>query len=40
VAWTPAIHVATALFGVATVSLYYLTFFPPAAYRRWVASPS
>jgi hypothetical protein len=37
-AWTPAIHVLTALFGVATVTIYYLTFFPPAAYRRWVAA--
>jgi len=39
-AWTPAIHVATALFGVATVTVYYLTFFPPAAYRRWIAAAS
>lgn len=36
-AWTPLIHVATALFGVATVAIYYLTFFPPRAYRRWIA---
>jgi hypothetical protein len=35
-AWTPVIHVATAIFGIATVTLYSLTFFPPVAYRRWV----
>jgi hypothetical protein len=34
--WMPYIQVATATFGVATVAVYYLTFFPPAAYRRWV----
>lgn len=32
----PMIQVATATVGVATVVIYYLTFFPPAAYRRWV----
>jgi hypothetical protein len=32
----PLIQVVTATVGVATVVLYYLTFFPPAAYRRWV----
>jgi hypothetical protein len=37
-AWTPAIHVATALVGVATVATYSLTFFPPVAYRRWIAA--
>jgi hypothetical protein len=37
VAWRPLIHVATATFGVATVALYALTFFPPAAYRRRLA---
>lgn len=36
--WLPSIQVATATFGIATVSVYYLTFFPPAAYRRWVAA--
>jgi hypothetical protein len=36
VAWMPAIQVTTACFGVVTVAIYYLTFFPPAAYRRWV----
>ena len=36
IAWMPAIQIATASFGVATVAIYYLTFFPPAAYRRWV----
>ena len=35
--WIPVTQVATATIGIATVSLYYLTFFPPAAYRRWVA---
>jgi hypothetical protein len=35
-AWTPAIRVATATIGLATVGLYSLTFFPPAAYRRWL----
>lgn len=37
-AWGPAIQVATALFGVLTVTLYALTFFAPARYRRWIAS--
>jgi hypothetical protein len=37
-AWTPAIQVVTASFGVATVTLYGLTFFAPARYRRWVQS--
>ena len=32
----PAIQVATATVGVVTVVIYSLTFFPPAAYRRWV----
>lgn len=36
-AWTPAIHLVTASVGVVTVAIYYLTFFPPAPYRRWVA---
>ena len=35
--WIPVTQVATATIGIATVSLYYLTFFPPAAYRRWIA---
>lgn len=37
-AWTPAIQVATATFGLVTVTLYGLTFFAPAWYRRWVTS--
>jgi len=37
-AWTPVIQIATATVGVATVIVYSLTFFPPAAYRRWVAA--
>ena len=37
VAWNPFIQILTATFGVATVTVYYLTFFPPAAYRRWIA---
>lgn len=36
-AWSPGIQIATATVGVATVSLYYLTFFPPSWYRAWVA---
>lgn len=36
-AWMPWLQVVTATFGIATVSIYYLTFFPPTAYRRWVA---
>jgi hypothetical protein len=35
-AWTPPIQIFTATVGVATVTVYYLTFFPPAWYRRWV----
>lgn len=35
--WSPAIQVATATFGVVTVTLYGLTFFAPAWYRRWIA---
>jgi len=37
-AWGPVIQVATATFGVATVTLYGLTFFAPAWYRRRVAA--
>jgi len=37
VAWSPAIEVATASVGVLTVAIFYLTFLPPAWYRRWVA---
>jgi hypothetical protein len=37
VAWGPLIQVATASFGVVTVTLYGLTFFAPAWYRRWIA---
>jgi hypothetical protein len=33
----PLIQVVTATFGVVTVVVYYLTFFPPTAYKRWVA---
>jgi hypothetical protein len=32
----PLIQIATATIGAATVVIYYLTFFPPASYRRWV----
>jgi hypothetical protein len=35
-AWMPQIQVVTATVGVVTVVAYYLTFFPPAAYKRWV----
>jgi len=38
VAWGPGIQVATATFGVATVTLYGLTFFAPAWYRRWIGT--
>jgi len=38
VAWGPGIQVATASFGVATVTLYGLTFFAPAWYRRWIGA--
>jgi hypothetical protein len=37
-AWGPAIQIATATFGVATVTLYGLTFFAPAWYRRRVVA--
>ncbi len=40
--WGPPIQLATATFGVTTVTLYGLTFFAPAWYRRWIlraASP-
>lgn len=30
-------YLLTAVFGIATVALYGLTFFPPAWYRRWLA---
>ena len=36
-AWSPGIQIGVATVGVATVSLYYLTFFPPRWYRAWVA---
>ena len=32
----PPIQIATATVGIVTVVVYYLTFFPPAAYKRWV----
>ncbi len=35
----PAIQIVTATFGCITVVIYSLTFFPPAAYRRWVGAP-
>ena len=35
-AWMPAIQVATATFGLVTVTLYGFTFFAPAWYRRWI----
>jgi hypothetical protein len=31
-----AIEIATATFGMATIALYYLTFFAPAWYREWI----
>src|SRR5690606_7636084 len=37
-AWGPVIQVATATFGIATVTLYGLTFFAPAWYRRRIAA--
>lgn len=37
-AWMPAIQIATATVGIATVVIYSLTFFPPAAYRRWLGA--
>ncbi len=37
IAWSPVIQIATATFGVVTVSLYALTFFAPAWYRSWIA---
>jgi hypothetical protein len=37
-AWTPPIQVATATFGIATVTLYGFTFFAPAWYRRWLGA--
>src|SRR5690606_851239 len=37
-AWSPVIQVATATFGVATVTLYGFTFFAPAWYRRRIAA--
>jgi hypothetical protein len=36
-AWSPGIQISVATVGVATVSLYYLTFFPPRWYRAWIA---
>lgn len=36
IAWMPAIQIATATIGVATVTLYSLTFLPPARYCRWI----
>jgi hypothetical protein len=35
-AWTPILQVVTASVGVVTVVLYWLTFLPPAGYRRWI----
>jgi len=32
----PLVQMVTATFGVVTVIIYYLTFFPPTAYKRWV----
>jgi hypothetical protein len=29
-----------ALFGVVTAALYWLAFFPPVAYRRWLLAPA
>ncbi len=36
--WEPVIQIATATFGIATVALFYLTFFPPSWYRRKVVA--
>jgi hypothetical protein len=36
--WLPLIEIGTATFGVTTVTLYSLTFFPPASYKRWVTA--
>lgn len=36
--WSPIVQVATATTGLVTVSIYYLTFYPPAWYRGWIAS--
>jgi hypothetical protein len=36
--WGPVIEVFTASFGVATVALFYLTFFPPAWYRERIVA--
>ena len=37
-AWGPPIQIATATFGVVTVALFYLTFFPPSWYRRRIVA--
>lgn len=39
-AWTPTLYVLTAGFGLVTIACYGLTFFPPEAYRRWIAAAS
>jgi hypothetical protein len=31
---------AFGLLGIATAALYWLAFFPPASYRRWLAAPA
>jgi hypothetical protein len=38
--WEPILQIATATFGVATVTLYYLTFFPPSWYRQRIVAPA
>ena len=37
-AWEPLLQTATATFGVATVALFYLTFFPPSWYRQRIVA--
>jgi hypothetical protein len=37
-AWEPVIQTFTATFGVATVALFYLTFFPPSWYRERIVA--
>lgn len=36
--WSPVAQVVTATIGLVTVSVYYLTFYPPEWYRGWVLS--
>jgi hypothetical protein len=36
--WTPPLYVLTAVFGLATITCYGFTFFPPSWYRRRVGA--